>query len=73
MNSDGIFSIRFLAVLCAGISLFICWGMVNISKNIEGKVKDAKAILKDIQQEESPDPEKTESLLKVAMVSGVRG
>lgn len=73
MNNEGIFSKSFLAVLCAGISLFICWGMVNISKNIEGKVKDAKAILKEIQQEEYSNPEKLESLLKVAMVSGVRG
>lgn len=73
MNLYEIFSVKFLIGCLVGISLLVLWGGMSISRNIENRVEKAKAILKETQQSEYPEPEKMESLVKIVMTSGVRG
>lgn len=73
MNLNEIFSGKFLIGCLIVISLLVLLDGMSISRNVGERVEKAKDILKEIQQSKEPELEKMESLVKIVMISGVRG
>lgn len=73
MKFEGFSSIRFLIGLLVGVGLIVWFGGISLSKNISERVEKARVLVSEMQQMENPDLEKMNEILRVTVISGVRG